>query len=953
MSHVTRRENERLSATIRFLGNLLGEVIRNQAGEEAFRLVEQLRTLGKELRNGEPDRADASLRALASQMTVTDIQTVIKAFNAYFLLVNLAEQMQRVWILRDREQAYPTAPRTESIAAAIAEIHAHNVPAATVQEWLETARIQPVFTAHPTEARRRTALEKVRRLATLLDRRADGLQGFELEENTLRIREEIVSLWQTDEVRVVKPTVIDEVKNGLFYFESGLFDLIPRLYRELEYALRTTYPDHEWRVPPLLRYGAWMGGDRDGNPNVTHAVTLQTVRLLRAAAVQRHMTAIEELSHRLGQSTRQAPVSEELRASLANDAALFPDVADMLAQRNPYELYRQKCTYIREKLLRTLNNANTASLDWGRSDPPPNGAYLRSDDLLADLRVMEQSLRANNAAVVADGALRDLIRQVEVFGLHTATLDIRQHSERHTAALAEVLASAGVCADYTALNETERIDLLSREIGNPRPLIPAHLGYSPDTVEVIQTFRTIAAILNRLSPEAIETYIVSMTRGASDLLAPLLLAKEAGLFRPFRFSRLNIAPLFETGADLTCCDTILEACLSLPVYRDHLALRGNLQEVMIGYSDSNKDVGYVAANWALYQAQRKLRDFGRRYGIHMRLFHGRGGAIGRGGGPANHAILAQPPGSIGNQIKITEQGEVIADRYGLPLLAHRHIEQVVNAVLRAGLLQRDDPPAEWMQALERLADLSQRHYRALVYERNDFVPYFHNVTPITEISRLNIGSRPASRRNTGRIEDLRAIPWVFSWMQSRHTLPGWYGMGFALETFVYKGDAIRQETTDNSEGTPGSGATDHLHGSAIDRLALLQEMYARWSFFRVMIDNAQMILGKADLHIAARYAELAPDREAATSIFAAIRDEYGRTDRMIRQIARIERLLDNSPVLQHSIQRRNPYIDPMSYLQIELLRRLRAAPDGPQHAAIEDAILLSISGLAAGLMNTG
>ncbi|MBO9323832.1 MAG: phosphoenolpyruvate carboxylase, partial [Roseiflexus sp.] len=620
--------------------------------------------------------------------------------------------------------------------------------------------------------------------------------------------------------------------------------------------------------------------------------------------------------------------------------------------RNPYELYRQKCTYIREKLLRTLNDANTASLDWGRSDPPPNGAYLRSDDLLADLRVMEQSLRANNAAVVADGALRDLIRQVEVFGLHTATLDIRQHSERHTAALAEVLASAGVCADYTALNETERIDLLSREIGNPRPLIPAHLDYSPDTVEVIQTFRTIAAILNRLSPEAIETYIVSMTRGASDLLAPLLLAKEAGLFRPFRFSRLNIAPLFETGADLTCCDTILEACLSLPVYRDHLALRGNLQEVMIGYSDSNKDVGYVAANWALYQAQRKLRDFGRRYGIHMRLFHGRGGAIGRGGGPANHAILAQPPGSIGNQIKITEQGEVIADRYGLPLLAHRHIEQVMNAVLRAGLLQRDDPPAEWMQALERLADLSQRHYRALVYERNDFVPYFHNVTPITEISRLNIGSRPASRRNTGRIEDLRAIPWVFSWMQSRHTLPGWYGMGFALETFVYKGDGIDLDMSGDSGNVTGDGTTDHV-GSAIDRLALLQEMYARWSFFRVMIDNAQMILGKADLHIAACYAELAPDREAAASIFAAIRDEYGRTDRMIRQIARIERLLDNSPVLQHSIQRRNPYIDPMSYLQIELLRRLRAAPDGPQHAAIEDAILLSISGLAAGLMNTG
>lgn len=932
-SHNRRGESERLSATIRFLGNLLGDVIREQAGEAAFQLVERLRTLGKDLRNGAPDRADAELRTLTSQMTVAEIQTVIKAFNAYFLLVNLAEQMQRIWVLRDRERKHPDTPRSESIAAAVAELNAHGIPAAAVQGWLDTACIQPVFTAHPTEARRRTALEKVRRLATLLDQRTGDLHGFALEENTMRIREEIVSLWQTDEVRVVKPTVIDEVKNGMFYFESGLFDLIPRLYRELEYALRITYPDHEWRVPPLLRYGAWMGGDRDGNPNVTHTVTIQAVRMMRIAAIEQHIAAIEELSHRLGQSARQAPVSDELRASLARDAALFPDVADLLARRNPYELYRQKCTYIREKLLRTLDCTRTVSLDWGRSDPLPEGAYFSRNDLLDDLNVIEHSLRTNNAAIVANGVLRDLIRQVEVFGLHMATLDIRQHSERHTAALAEVLAAAGVCADYTALNETERIELLSREIANPRPLIPTHLDYSPDTVEVIATFRAVAAILDRLSPEAIETYIVSMTRGASDVLAPLLLAKEAGLFRPFRFSRLNVAPLFETGADLESCDTVLEACLRLPVYRDHLALRGHLQEVMIGYSDSNKDVGYTAANWALYQAQRKLRDFGRRHGIRMRLFHGRGGAIGRGGGPANHAILAQPPGSIGNQIKITEQGEVVADRYGLPLLAHRHIEQVMNAALRAGLLQRDDPPDEWTQALERLAALSQRHYRALVYERADFVPYFRHATPIAEISRLNIGSRPASRRNTERIEDLRAIPWVFSWMQSRHTLPGWYGLGFALETFVYE--------------------KEDMSGSAIDRMALLQEMYARWSFFRVMIDNAQMILGKADLHIASRYAELAPDQHAAAAIFAAIREEYERAGRVIRQITRTERLLDNALVLQHSIQRRNPYIDPMSYLQIELLRRLRAAPDKPDHAAIEDAILLSISGLAAGLMNTG
>jgi phosphoenolpyruvate carboxylase len=371
----------------------------------------------------------------------------------------------------------------------------------------------------------------------------------------------------------------------------------------------------------------------------------------------------------------------------------------------------------------------------------------------------------------------------------------------------------------------------------------------------------------------------------------------------------------------------VQACLDLPVYREHLRLRGDVQEIMIGYSDSNKDAGFTAANWALYQAQRALRDLAAREGIHLRLFHGRGGSIGRGGGPANHAILAQPPGSVGNQYKITEQGEVIADRYGLPQLAHRHLEQVVNAVLRAGFLPHQDPPPEWERALERLADIARRHYRALVYERPEFLPYFRTATPIAEISRLKIGSRPASRRNSERIEDLRAIPWVFSWMQSRHALPGWYGLGYALETFVAE--------------------------EAGDPLALLQVMHNHWPFFRTVIDNAQMILGKADLHIAGRYAGLVPDAEIASAIFSAVSEELERTTRMICQVARINRLLATSPVLQHAIARRNPYIDPLSFIQVELLRRLRADPEGAGHGELEDAILLSIGGIAAGLMNTG
>jgi phosphoenolpyruvate carboxylase len=476
----------------------------------------------------------------------------------------------------------------------------------------------------------------------------------------------------------------------------------------------------------------------------------------------------------------------------------------------------------------------------------------------------------------------------------------------------------------------------------------------------------VAAILEQLSPDSIQTYIVSMTRGASDILAALLFAKEARLYQPAEgISRLNIVPLFETGADLAGCARVMEACLRLPAYREHLQFRGNIQEIMIGYSDSNKDVGFVAANWALYQAQRALRDMAAREGIGLRLFHGRGGAIGRGGGPANQAILSQPPGSIGTQIKITEQGEVIADRYGLPALAHRHLEQVLNAVLRAGFAPQHDAPAEWERALERLAEIARKRYRGLVYEHPSFIPYFRTATPIAEISRLKIGSRPASRRNSDRIEDLRAIPWVFSWMQSRHTLPGWYGLGYALETFMSPEDteSARQAGKETRrQGDKETSSVNSIDSSLSpglpvsvsgERLGLLQDMYQNWMFFRTMVDSAQMILGKADMHIAERYAELAPDREAAAAIFGAVREEHERTSRMICQVAQIDRLLERSPVLQKSIARRNPYIDPMSYVQIELLRRLRADPEGPDHAALEDAILLSISGIAAGLKNTG
>jgi phosphoenolpyruvate carboxylase len=467
-----------------------------------------------------------------------------------------------------------------------------------------------------------------------------------------------------------------------------------------------------------------------------------------------------------------------------------------------------------------------------------------------------------------------------------------------------------------------------------RPLVPVQPSYTPATQEVVETFRAVAAVLHELSPESIETVIVSMTRHASDVLIALVLAKEAGLYRPAEGKSLvDIVPLFETGDDLAGSADAVTTYLRVPAYRNHIRLRGDVQEVMLGYSDSNKDAGFVAANWALYRAQRELCEAAAQAGVALRLFHGRGGAIGRGGGPANRAILAQPPGTMGSRIKITEQGEVIADRYGLPTLAYRHLEQLVNAVLRARFAPAALPDPAWERAFERLAAMARRYYRELVYEHRDFQTYFSSATPIAEIGRLKLGSRPASRKPGNRIEDLRSIPWVFSWMQSRHTLPGWYGLGFALEKFC---------TEDQGSGE-----------SPEDRLALLAVMYTRWPFFQTMIDSAQMILGKSDLHIAARYAELCHDSGIRDEIFGLITAEHERTTRMICRVAGIDDLLERAPVLRRSIARRNPYVDPMSYIQVELLERLRAAPAGPAAAALEDAIMVSISGIAAGLKNTG
>jgi phosphoenolpyruvate carboxylase len=919
-----------LSALIHLLGNLLGDVIVAQDGPAALELEEDVRARAKQLRAA-PNPADAdALAALIADLPVAQLTGLIKAFTHYFGLINLAESVERLRVLHERDRADGGQPRSESVETALVALKQRGIGADQLQALLDHAQITPVFTAHPTESKRRTSLKKLHRIADAARQLQDSdIMPRQRERLLAAIEEEVISLWHSDEVRVIKPTVIDEVKNGLYYFEESLVEMLPGLYRDMERSLREIYPDHEWRVPSFVRFGTWVGGDRDGNPFVTPAVTVEALRLLMSRIIRHHIRSVERLSHRLSQSSHQVAVSAEMDEFVARHAPLFPELAVVLERRNPHEPYRQVCSYIHAKLHQTLAYVERYTPDWsGVAVQPSAGTwYATAAELERDLLVMDASLRQHGGAAVADGFLRDVWRAVSVFGLHTATLDIRQHSSRHTAAVAEILAQSGVCADYAALGQPERAALLERELGNPRPLIPTHLHYSPETVETIETFRAVAAILEDLNAEAIETYIISMTEGVSDLLAVLLLAREAGLYEPGVRSRLNIVPLFETGADLTASPEIMHAVLSSAAYRQHLALRGDVQEIMLGYSDSNKDGGFLDAHWALYRAQLALAAVTAQHAIGLRLFHGRGGAVGRGGGPANRAILGQPPGTVGGRIKITEQGEVISDRYAEPETAYRHQEQVINAVLRSSFMASSTqvPPA-WEKALEQLARHSRQVYRGLVYDHPRFVEYFRAATPITEISRLKIGSRPASRKASDRIEDLRAIPWVFSWMQSRVTLPGWYGLGSALDAYV--------------QGSPGG-------------LETLREMYHDWPFFSTIIDNAQMILAKADMDIAERYAALVPDQALAGEIFGIIKAEYELTVARLCEVAQIDEVLASQPILGRSIKQRNPYVDPLSFVQIELLRRLRADPEGAEHQPIEDAMLLSINGIAAGLKNTG
>ncbi len=707
------------------------------------------------------------------------------------------------------------------------------------------------------------------------------------------------------------------MRHGLYYFETTLFELVPRIYAELESALARYYPGEAFDVPVFLQYGTWMGGDRDGNPYVTLTVTEDTLREQKGRIVKLYAQAVEGLYEHLSVGKSHVGFSQPFLDSLAADLSAAPQDESEVLERFNLEPYRQKLILVYRRLMATVQENEQSWKDRARSQR----AYHHVGEFLADLDLISESLRANRGERLADGRLSTLICQARVFGFHLATMDIRQHSGKHRAAMTEVLERYNPGLDYAALPEADKIALLSAEIASPRPLT-ARLDFSEATNEILGLFRLIRLAHEEIGPEAIQTYIISMTTSVSNMLEVLLFAKDAGLF-----GQIDVVPLFETIEDLEDAPATMTAIFENSVYQAHLAQRANQQQIMIGYSDSNKDGGYLRATWMLYKAQRALAHTCDAHGVRFTLFHGRGGSIGRGGGPANRAILAQPPESIRGRIKLTEQGEVISARYANKEIGHRHLEQLVNAVLlSSGKRPAIAHEVEWSGVLDEMSRFSEISYRALV-TNPAFLQYFHQATPIDPIGQLNIGSRPSKRSASSGIGDLRAIPWVFSWTQSRVNLPGWYGLGSGIADWMAAGD--RDE-----------------------RLAQLQEMYVRWPFFRTAIDRAQVSMRRADRVIAPLYAELA-EPEIRTVIFGLIQDEYDLTEAVILSITGQELLLDNEQWLQRSINLRNPYVDPMNYIQVALLKRIQSEPDLSEDPNLRQVVLLSVNGIAAGLQNTG
>ncbi|WP_370329623.1 phosphoenolpyruvate carboxylase [Mycolicibacterium hippocampi] len=915
---VGREATEPMREDIRLLGAILGDTVREQNGDEVFDLVERARVESFRVRRSEIDRAE--MAKLFDGVDVRRAIPVIRAFTHFALLANVAEDIHRER-RRAVHEAAGAPPQNSSLAATYLKLDSAELDAGTVADALVGALVSPVITAHPTETRRRTVFDTQHRITELMRLRLHGHVTTEDGRDVEReLRRHILTLWQTALIRLSRLKIQDEIETGLRYYPAAFFEVIPQVNAEVRAAFQARWPGGELLEAPILRPGSWIGGDRDGTPNVTADVVRLATGRAAYTALAHYFVELTALEEELSMSSRLVHISDAV-AALA-EACHEPARAD--------EPYRRALRVIHARLTATaqqiLDRQPEHELDLGMQ------AYRMPAELLADLDAVDNSLRTNGSAVLADDRLARLREAVRVFGFHLSGLDLRQNSDVHEEVVAELLAWAGVHGDYASLTEPERVELLVGELSTRRPLTGPDAELSELARKELDIIAAAARAVHVFGSQAVPNYIISMCQSVSDMLEAALLLKETGLLdasaeRPY--APVGIVPLFETIDDLQRGSSILEAALDLPLYRAVVTARGDSQEVMLGYSDSNKDGGYLAANWALYRAELDLVESARKTGIRLRLFHGRGGTVGRGGGPSYDAILAQPPGAVKGSLRLTEQGEVIAAKYAEPRIARRNLETLLAATLEATLLDTEGlgelaEPA--YEVLDDLAGRAQRAYGELVHETPGFVDYFKASTPVSEIGALNIGSRPASRKPTTSISDLRAIPWVLAWSQSRVMLPGWYGTGTAFEEWIADGD----------------------DGEA--RLEVLQDLYRRWPFFATVLSNMAQVLAKSDLGLAAHYAELVEDEALRRRVFDKIADEHERTIRMHKLITGHDDLLADNPALARSVFNRFPYLEPLNHLQVELLRRYRS---GDEDELVQRGILLTMSGLATALRNSG
>lgn len=904
-----------LRQDIRELGQILGDVIRDQWGDEFFELVEKVRLGSRSLRTtgggtANEKKAASTLAEALEQASTWEIVRLVRAFTIYFHIANTAEQHYRV-------PPGLTQPEYQ-VETVLKQALAAGVTADQIASFARDAHIRPVFTAHPTESARRSILSKLQGMNTQLAR-PRGESGRDLTWRR-RITELIEGIVQTDELRQNRPGPLDEARNVLYYLEQLSQGTLSESVQKFFEALDGIGVDSSTLKSPL-RFGTWVGGDRDGNPNVTAQMTSEALALHNQRALRRLREKIRTLATELSQSTRIIEISRELSESLENERNLMPDVYAQYSRLDEEEPYRLKCAYIFQRIVNQLEVA----LDWTE----PEGPYYRNaGELLEDLRLMQRSLEQNGSKHIASGPLRRVITAVETFGFTMAQMDVREDSAETNKALEELMARVDSSnGDFAELPLAERSAALSRELTNPRPLHSSAAKLSDRTQEVLDVMHTVREAQDRFGEDAIDTWIISMTRTSADMKTVLVLSKEAGLTLPSEgVARLRVVPLFETIDDLRNAASVMEEHWSDPEVRKIVSLQGDIAEVMVGYSDSNKDGGITTSQWELYKAQRVLRDCAAKHGIKLFLFHGRGGSVGRGGGPTREAILAQPSGTVNGIIKLTEQGEVISDHFGNRRIAESQLDLMLSSVTEASLLHTEprhttEELDRWISAMDGISGTAYKKYRELV-ETDGFVEYFTTSTPVEELGSMNIGSRPARRGGaiTG-LSSLRAIPWVFGWTQSRQIVPGWFGVGSALEQ-----------------------ARNSGNGGPVD------EMYSSWSFFQTLISNVEMALVKTDMSIAERYVQSLVD-PSLHGIYDVIRSEFERTMEQVLQVTGQKRLLDRSPVLQRTLEVRAPYIDPLNYLQISLLERHRSSDEtDPLH---QRALLLSINGIAAGLKNTG